>query len=79
MNRLLIKGLIVLDIKLKFKIFFTKTLEESWSSDEYLNRELSNPISYSGYIVVGDYEGYIHIIDPLNGKQLVEKNFKKTN
>ena len=75
---LLIKGLIVLvESKSNLRSFFTKTLEESWTSDEYLNRQLSNPISFSGFTLVGDYEGYIHVIDPLNGKTIGRKKISK--
>ena len=75
---LLVKGLIVLvESESNFKTFFAKTLEESWSSDSYLNRNLSNPISNSGYIIVGDFEGYIHIIDPVNGKTVGRKKISK--
>ena len=75
---LLIKGLMILvESKSNLRSFFTKTLEESWASDEYLNRQLSNPISFSGYTLVGDYEGYIHIIDPLNGKTVGRKKISK--
>ena len=75
---LLIKGLMVLvESKSNLRSFFTKTLEESWVSDEYLNRQLSNPISFSGNIIVGDYEGYIHIIDPLNGRTIGRKKISK--
>ena len=75
---LLVKGLIVLvESKSNFKTFFAKTLEESWSSDSYLNRNLSNPISNSGFIIVGDFEGYIHIIDPVNGKTVGRKKISK--
>ena len=74
----MIKGLIVLvESKSNLRSFFTKTLEESWASDEYLNRQLSNPISFSGYTLVGDYEGYIHVIDPLNGKTIGRKKISK--
>ena len=75
---LLIKGLMILvESKSNLRSFFTKTLEESWASDEYLNRQLSNPISFSGYTLVGDYEGYIHIIDPINGKTVGRKKISK--
>lgn len=59
------------------KSFSMKTFEESWSIDDYSNRLLSNPISFNGYIVVGDLEGYIHIIDPLNGKTISRKKLSK--
>ena len=74
---LLIKGLIVLvESNSHFKSF-AKTLEESWVSDTYHNRQLSNPISNSGFIIIGDFEGYIHIIDPVNGKTIGRKKISK--
>ena len=75
---ILIKGLLVLvESNSHFKSFFAKTLEESWSSDIYHNRQLSNPISNSGFIIIGDFEGYIHIIDPVNGKTIGRKKISK--
>ena len=75
---LLIRGLIILvESKSNIRSFFTKTMEESWTSDAYLNRQLSNPISFSGFTIVGDYEGYIHVLDPLNGKTVGRKKISK--
>ena len=75
---MLIKGLIVLvESNSHFRSFFAKTLEESWSSDIYHNRKLSNPITNSGFIIIGDFEGYIHIIDPVNGKTIGRKKISK--
>lgn len=75
---LLIRGLIILvESKSNLRSFFTKTMEESWTSDAYLNRQLSNPISFSGYTIVGDYEGYVHVLDPLNGKTVGRKKISK--
>ena len=75
---LLIRGLIILvESKSNLRSFFTKTMEESWTSDAYLNRQLSNPISFSGYTIVGDYEGYVHVLDSLNGKTVGRKKISK--
>jgi len=75
---LLIKGLIVLvESASNMKSYSTKTLQESWASDEFLNRQLSNPIAFDGSIIIGDFEGYIHIIDPLNGKPIGRKKISK--
>ena len=75
---LLLKGLIlIVESNSRLRSFSTKTLQESWTSDDYLNRELSNPTNFSGYLVVGDYEGYIHLIDPLNGKTVGRKKVSK--
>ena len=75
---LLIKGLIVLvESGSNMKSYYAKTLQESWTSDEFLNRQLSNPIEFDGSIIVGDFEGYIHIIDPLNGISIGRKKISK--
>ena len=59
------------------RAFALKTLQESWVSDEYLNRELSNAVNFKGSLVVGDFEGHIHIIDLLNGRTLSRKKVSK--
>ena len=60
----------VVDENSEIKSFALKTLLESWKNDEYLNRSLSNAVSYKGNVIVGDYEGYVHVIDTLNGKTI---------
>jgi outer membrane protein assembly factor BamB len=75
---LLIKGLIVLvESGSNMKSYSIKTLQESWNSNEFLNRQLSNPIAFDGSVMIGDFEGYIHIIDPLNGKPIGRKKISK--
>lgn len=41
---------------------------ENWSNSELTNRDLTSPAVYQDYIVVGDYEGYLHFIDRTSGK-----------
>jgi outer membrane protein assembly factor BamB len=68
------KGLIVvIDADSQIKSFSSKNLQESWQIDSYLNRNLSNSISYDGFILVGDFEGYVHIINPINGTTVGRK------
>lgn len=69
--------LIVAEADSVIKSFSLTSLEESWVNEDYLNRELSNPVSYKGSLVVGDFEGYIHIIDPLNGKTIGRKKLSR--
>ena len=38
-----------------------------WDNDQLLNRHLSNPARIGDDLVVGDYEGVLHLIDPTNG------------
>ena len=67
----------VIEADSQIKTFSLKTLEESWINDDYLNRSLSNAVTYKGNIVTGDYEGYLHIIDPLNGKTIGRKKISR--
>lgn len=69
--------LIVAEANSTIKSFSLTSLEESWLNEDYLNRGLSNPVSYKGSLVVGDFEGYIHIIDPLNGKTIGRKKLSR--
>ena len=57
--------------------FALKTLQESWTNDDYINRDLSNAVSYKGSLVVGDFEGYAHVIDTLNGKTIGRKKISR--
>ncbi len=69
--------LIVAEADSTMKSFSLTSLEQSWINEDYLNRELSNPVSYKGSLIVGDFEGYIHIIDPLNGKTIGRKKLSR--
>ncbi|MFB2538594.1 MULTISPECIES: outer membrane protein assembly factor BamB [unclassified Acinetobacter] len=39
-----------------------------WTNTELLNRKLSNPVRIGQHLVVGDYEGVLHLVDPATGK-----------
>ncbi|QYK02480.1 outer membrane protein assembly factor BamB [Shewanella psychrotolerans] len=41
---------------------------ENWSNIELGNRDLTSPAVFKDYLVVGDFEGYLHFIDRTNGK-----------
>ncbi|MBT1444902.1 outer membrane protein assembly factor BamB [Shewanella sp. JM162201] len=41
---------------------------ELWSNSELLHRELTAPVVFEDYLVVGDFEGYLHFIDRNDGK-----------
>ena len=53
--------------------FSMTNLSPSWSSEEYLRRDLSNGSMLNNLMLVGDLEGYIHIINPLTGITLGRK------
>lgn len=44
------------------------TGDELWVQDQLLRRRLSGPASVGGYLLVGDYEGYLHILDKSDGQ-----------
>ena len=50
---------------LSFSLFQFITL--AWTSQEYLRRQLSSGVMYKNLIFVGDFEGYVHAINPATG------------
>ena len=69
--------LLIIESDSTIKSFSLKSLEESWINEDYLNRGLSNAVSFKGNLIIGDFEGYIHIIDPLSGKTIGRKRLSK--
>jgi len=69
--------IIVVEANSNLKSFSSKNLEESWTNEDYLNRTLSNAVSFKGNLVFGDYEGYLHVLDPLNGLTIGRKKISK--
>ncbi len=61
----------------KISTYSSRTFEDSWKLDEYALRELSNPETFKGHIIVGDLEGYIHAIDPLSGITVARKKLSR--
>jgi outer membrane protein assembly factor BamB len=53
--------------------FASGNLQPSWTSEEYLLRELSNGVMFKNMMLVGDIEGYLHVINPLTGKTVGRK------
>lgn len=43
---------------------------ESWSQSDLKNRHLTKPAFYLGDVLVGDFDGYIHLLDGNNGTTL---------
>ncbi len=40
----------------------------AWKQQELKYRRLSPPVFYKGYVVVGDFKGYLHWLSPADGK-----------
>jgi outer membrane protein assembly factor BamB len=47
--------------------FSLANLSPSWTSEEYLRRELSSGAAYKNLLLVGDLDGYVHVINPMTG------------
>ena len=61
----------------KISTYSSRTFEDSWKLEEYTLRELSNPETFKGHILVGDLEGYVHAIDPLTGITVARKKISR--
>ena len=48
-----------------------------WKSEEYQYRELTTPTPIGKALVVGDFEGFVHFISPIDGKTLARTKISK--
>jgi outer membrane protein assembly factor BamB len=51
---------------------------EEWKTTTFKNRQLTMPLFYLGDILVGDLEGYIHVLDGVTGATIARKRMGKT-
>lgn len=49
--------------------------KELWVQDRLAWRQLTQPMVYGDYLVVGDYEGYLHAVDRKDGKLVAQLEF----
>lgn len=40
----------------------------AWSGDQFLNRKLTEPVLLAKQVLLGDFEGYVHVVDRETGK-----------
>ena len=57
--------------------FSLNNLDLSWTSKDYLRRQISNGVMYKNLMLVGDFEGYIHAINPLSGSTTGRKKVSR--
>jgi len=50
-----------------------------WRQDKLLRRKLSAPEAYDNYVVVGDYDGYLHWLNREDGKIIARKQINKSD
>ena len=75
---IIIRGmLIVIEANSAIRSFAMQTMEESWLNEDYLNRDLTNAVSFKGDLAFGDFEGFVHIVDPLNGKTIAREKISR--
>jgi len=57
-------------------IALTRTTgNEIWRNDSLLRREPTLPIPFSGTVVVGDFEGYLHFFSGIDGEPVARERF----
>ena len=61
-------GVFVASTDGKLTAYEITTGHKLWENDNLLNRKLSNPVILGSQLVVGDLDGYLHIIDPQSGQ-----------
>ncbi|XID75418.1 outer membrane protein assembly factor BamB [Alkanindiges sp. WGS2144] len=54
----------------KLQAFNQQTGEKAWEQEALSYRQLSNPVLLGQYVVVGDLDGYLHLLDPTSGNIL---------
>ena len=68
---------VAIDDKDLIKGFSLSTGVKMWQQDGLKLRELSSPINVRGNIAIGDYEGYLHILDSSDGSFSARKKISK--
>ncbi len=51
---------------------------EIWRQSDLLHRNLTSPVLYDGYLVVGDSEGYLHWINTADGRFVAQQKVDKS-
>lgn len=60
----------VIDENDKVIAFDEETSEEAWSNELLSLRELSSPVAFNNYLLVGDDDGYLHVLAQSDGRFL---------
>lgn len=66
-------GVFVASTDGKLTAYEITTGQKLWENDSLLNRKLSNPVMLGSQLIVGDLDGYLHLVDPQSG-QLVGRS-----
>ena len=49
-------------------IFYEGRGTQVWSNDNLARRQLTAPVTFSSYVAVADYEGYVHLLAQTDGR-----------
>ena len=71
-------NLYILDLESNIHALNRTSGTAEWKTSEFKYRKTTKPIFYLGDVVVGDLDGYIHIIDGENGKILARTRMGKS-
>lgn len=72
-------NLYIRDLKSNIHALSRSSGTEEWKTTEYNYRLLTRPTFYLGDLVVGDLDGYIHILDGEDGHTLARTRMGKSN
>lgn len=50
-----------------------ESAEQAWQQEALFKRKLTSPVAFSNYVLVGDDEGYLHILAQSDGRFLARK------
>ena len=62
------RNIFVVDEESEVQAFSGLTGISLWKTSDYRLRNLTSPVKVENYLVVGDFEGYLHFINIENGK-----------
>ena len=65
----------LLHLNQKFSTF--SSFVPSRENNDYSMRNISNPEVFKGNVIFGDFEGYIHILDPLTGLTIGKRKISR--
>ena len=65
-----LKTVYVVDEKSTIHAYSLATGGELWKNDTMKYRQNSAPVAVGSYVASGDYDGYVHLLDPITGREM---------
>ena len=57
----------VVDERSRVLALGSRSGQQEWESEEFLNRTLGSPMVFNGFLVVGDDKGFLHVLSQVDG------------